>query len=116
MPDIEPGRRNYDQEGGAMVVPLKDYLEAQIEANHREVTAELRHLRADIVAAQAKASTEHLAVTQEIAELAGAVAALRESDNAQHVSFKTIRAIALTVSGVAAFIAAVITAVIQLAG
>ena len=107
------GRRDYDS-GGAMVVPLREYLEDKIQAQHDKFTAEIKHVRADVATAQAQATQEHTVVQGQLLELTQTVRELRDTDHAQNVSFKTIRAIAVLVAAVATLVSGGIGAIVAL--
>lgn len=73
------GRRGYDEQGAA-VVPLRDYLEQQIKAqhtdlsgriaaSHTELAGEIAGLRMEMASAQAQATKEHAQVQAHLTEV-----------------------------------------------
>lgn len=73
-----PGRRDYDDRG-AMVVPMREYLEDKIRAgdqaledrltsSHRELQAEIRHVNAAVTEAKAQSASEHAEVQRQLVE------------------------------------------------
>ncbi len=101
-----PGRRDYDG-GGAMVVPLREYLEQQIKTSHDEIAADVRHVRADVADVRANVGEVRVSVDS----LKVSIDALERADNAQRVSLRTLAVIwggLLTFLGVATAIAALL--------
>lgn len=66
-------------EQGALVVPLREYLEDKIQAGHAELKAEIQHVRADLAQVQANGTKEHAEVRADLKALHSTVAALKAS-------------------------------------
>jgi superfamily I DNA and RNA helicase len=78
MPDIDPqtGRRDYDNQQGALMVPLREFLEDKIRSSAAAQAAEIRHLSAEIAEAKAASSREHAEVNAQLHIIAAQIAEL----------------------------------------
>ena len=129
MPPNEPnaGRREYDS-GGAMVVPLREYLEDKIQASHNELALEIRETRASVTEANAQGTRQHVEVRAELTtvrtevrtELSGMRTAVEQlerqvsiADNTHRVSLKTLSIVAAAVSGFLIVLTGIVALILQ---